>query len=62
VQQYKVFAQKYYDPINDPDKQGTGMLALNPEDTDAWWAQAAIAVSVCCLPTRDRGCGEQWSN
>ncbi len=30
VQQYKVFAQKYYDPINDPDKQGTGMLALNP--------------------------------
>jgi len=38
VQQYKVFAQKYYDPINDPDKQGTGMLALNPEDTDAWWA------------------------
>jgi hypothetical protein len=38
VQQYKVFAQKYYDPINDPDKQGTGMLALNPEDTVAWWA------------------------
>lgn len=37
VQQYKVFAQKYYDPINDPDKQGTGMLALNPDDTDAWW-------------------------
>ena len=37
MQQYKVFAQKYYDPINDPDKQGTGMLALNPEDTDAWW-------------------------
>ncbi len=38
MQQYKVFAQKYYDPINDPDKQGTGMLALNPEETDAWWA------------------------
>jgi hypothetical protein len=37
VQQYKGFALKYYDPINDPDKQGTGMLALNPEDTDAWW-------------------------
>ncbi len=37
MQQYKVFAQKYYDPINDPDKQDTGMLALNPEDTDAWW-------------------------
>jgi hypothetical protein len=25
-------------------------------------SQATIAVSVCCLPTRDRGCGEQWSN
>ncbi len=38
VQQYKVFAQKYYDPINDPDKQDTGMLARNPEETDVWWA------------------------
>ncbi len=37
MQQYKVFAQKYYDPINDPDKQGTGMLTLNPEETDEWW-------------------------
>jgi hypothetical protein len=25
-------------------------------------SQVAITVSVCCLPTRDRGCGEQWSN
>jgi hypothetical protein len=38
VKQYKVFAQKYYDPINDPDKQDTGMLTRNPEETDAWWA------------------------
>jgi hypothetical protein len=37
VQQYKVFAQKYYDPINHPDKQDTGILTLNPEETDAWW-------------------------
>ena len=37
VQQYKVWAQQYYDPINNPNKKGTGMLALNPEDTDAWW-------------------------
>ena len=37
MQQYKVFAQKYYDPINDPDNLDTGMLALNPEDTDVWW-------------------------
>jgi hypothetical protein len=37
VQQYKVWALQYYDPVNNPTKRGTGMLALNPEDTDAWW-------------------------
>ena len=37
VQQYKVWALQYYDPINNPTKKGTGMLALNPEDTDEWW-------------------------
>ena len=37
MQQYKVWALQNYDPINNPTKKGTGMLALNPEDTDEWW-------------------------
>ncbi len=37
MKQYKVFVQQYYDPINDPDKLGTGILVMNPEDTDVWW-------------------------
>ena len=32
-----MWALQYYDPINNPTKKGTGMLALNPEDTDEWW-------------------------
>ena len=32
-----MWALQYYDPVNNPTKKGTGMLALNPEDTDAWW-------------------------